>query len=65
MDMTPGARISRAEAVVRSQRDPDGEFGAVGNPTHGPVPENACEGLYLQEIERLQRAVMGEPDPAA
>lgn len=65
MDMTPGARISRAEAVVREQRDPQGEFGALGDPEHGPVADSAVEGLYLQEIERLQRAVMGEPDPVA
>lgn len=61
--MTPSARIVRAELIVREQRDPDGEFGALGHPELGPVAVTAVEALYLQEIERLQRAVLGEPDP--
>lgn len=60
MDMTPSARIVRAEAIVREQRDPDGEYGALGHATLGIRPDSAVEAFYLQEIERLQRAVMGE-----
>lgn len=57
-------RLARAEQVVLEQRDPAGEYGALGHPEQGPVASYAVEAFYLQEIERLQRAVMGESDPA-
>lgn len=63
-NQTPDARIRRAVAVVAEQRNPDGEYGALGHPELGPVAGTIAEALALQELERLQRAVMGEPEPA-
>lgn len=55
MDMTAEGRIRRAEQVVREQRDPDGEYCGLHC-----VPESIVEAMAIQELERLQRAVMGE-----
>lgn len=49
---------------MREQRDPHGEYGALGHPRFSVVPSSAVEAFYLQEIGRLQMAVMGE-DAAA
>jgi hypothetical protein len=57
-DLTPEARIHRAEQVVREQRDPDGEYAGLHC-----VPESVVEAMAIQELERLQRAVMGQPEP--
>jgi hypothetical protein len=61
--VNPEARLRRAVEIVREQRDPNGEFGALGHPEHGLVASTAVEAMYLQEIERIQRAVMGEDEP--
>lgn len=61
-DQTAEARMNRAVKVVREQRDPNGEYGAIGDPVHGFDGVTAVEAFAIQELERLQRAVMGEPD---
>lgn len=53
MDMTAEARMARAVKIVREQRDRD----AV-NPERNPP--DVIEPVARHELERLQRAVMGE-----
>lgn len=60
--MTPSARISRAERVVREQRE------ALSYPVVWPtedaeVVEAFAYRAVRDELLRLQRAVLGEPDP--
>lgn len=56
--MTWLSRHRRAQRVVAEQRDPDGDYAALHT-----NPVSVFEAFALQELERLQAAVMGEPDP--
>jgi protein subunit release factor A len=58
MDMTPEARMARAVKIVREQRDPNGEYAVLQT-----VPDTVVEAMAVEQLERLQQAVMGElPD---
>lgn len=67
-DLTPEARISEAEAVVREQRRDHVASEVVvrqgADPATAPADDyvDADDWRDLRfELERLQRAVMGEP----
>lgn len=62
-DQTPSERLARAEEVVREQRDE-----GIGEPFFDAYGDRSvCDADDFRdlryELERLQRAVLGEPDP--